>query len=605
MLDGAAGERGITAADLFGSAAEEGVFDLAGDEPGAWTEALLARWEEEEIPPFTLRLFDGRSFELNDRRSADGDIVSAATDMTEVVAREAALREARHNAEATARAKTQFLARMSHEMRTPLNGVIGMAELLGESRLDEDARVCADTIRNSAGALLAIVNDVLDLSRSEAGRMRFESAPFDLEALLLDCLRLASAAGRVETKGLDMALAYPLDAPRRLLGDEGRIRQVILNLLGNAVKFTDRGHVALRAEIVPEATGEGADGEEANSGGERGTGHRVVISVEDTGVGIPERDQAAIFDEFVQVEDPGMVRREGTGLGLAITRSLVRGMGGDLSLRSAPGTGSCFRIEIPMEAAEPAPPLALPARVAFPAMASLNATVIVTALVRCGVEVMPVPSAGAAPVILAVDALEGGGAALAGQLPPKGAAPVILVGRATDASPALRQRADAEVAWPGTGSDLAATLARYASAPAPLRASAKQAPGDGAEVEVGPRVLMADDNATNRLLLRKMLASVPASIEIVEDGAQAVDRFAAAPFDAVFLDLSMPVMDGEEALRRIRQLPGGATVPVIAMTAHATPEAAGCRSQFDVFLTKPLRKAEMVRLILEAGEARA
>ena len=284
-------------------------------------------------------LSDGRWIRAQDHPTPDGGRVGLRTDITAEREVQASLRTAREAAEAASLAKSAFLANMSHEIRTPMNGVVGMAELLCGTALTEEQRLFAETIRSSGEALLTIINDILDYSKIEAGRMALHPEPFDLERLIHETAILLQPQARA--KGIDLLVDYDMFLPTRLIGDPGRMRQVLTNLMGNAVKFTERGHVLVR--IVGLCEGGVA---------------RVHLTVEDTGIGIAADQIDHIFGEFNQVESAENRRYQGTGLGLAITRRLIDFMGGEIWVDSAPGQGSCFgfRVHLPLaqEAALPA-----------------------------------------------------------------------------------------------------------------------------------------------------------------------------------------------------------------------------------------------------------
>ena len=561
---------GTAFVDLMRAAAEEGVIDPGDRETGDWVDAMVERQATEAPDPLTLRLFDGRAIRLHDRRTEDGDLVSLALDVTAEVEREATLTRARREAEAANRAKSRFLARMSHEFRTPMNGVIGMADLLLEGPLDEDARLYVQTIRDSGLSLLDIVNDVLDAARLEAGAMTLRPYPFDLEQTLMQVVRLAAASGGAAS---GIALRYPLDAPTRFVGDEGRLRQIVTNLVGNAVKFAADGEVTLTVSVTRPEGGEAA---------------RLAVEVSDTGPGIPAERRAQIFGEFARLE-PG--RAEGAGLGLSIARDLARLMGGDLTLIDAdheePGARFRLTAMLPLARAWPAAP-ALPPAVRLPVADSPAGRALRARLRGAGVDVLAGWDGGAgdpAPVLLPLDLARTAQAeALAGV----GDARLVVVGPRQAAAPGVLDRADAVLPEPCEG---AALLAALRGGGAPPVATLEAA---------GPlRILAADDVATNRLLITRMLAGEGREIEAVEDGDIAVERFGAGAFDLVLLDISMPRMDGREAARRIRAAPGGATVPLIAMTAHADPEeiedirGAG----IEEVLVKPVRKPELEKLL--------
>ncbi|MEO1238132.1 MAG: ATP-binding protein [Pseudomonadota bacterium] len=335
---------GILYPDMLALMTEEGIVDVEDYTPDGWRQMMLDRWASDTIEPVTVKLWNGAFVKVIDRRTRDGDMVSLGLNITETIRREAELEEARAKAEAANRAKSAFLANMSHEIRTPMNGVIGMADMLGETHLDEEQRLFVETIRNSGEALLVIINDVLDYSKIEAKKLELHPTEFDLERCIHEVLMLLQPTAH--DKGLQLAVDYDMFMPTQFIGDPGRVRQILTNLAGNAVKFTQDGHVAIRVVGLPIGDSEA---------------YRVHLTVEDTGIGIPPEKLKTVFGEFSQVEDERNRRYDGTGLGLAITKRLVELMEGEIWVDSEVDVGSGFGFHITMpvpEGAEATPIIA-------------------------------------------------------------------------------------------------------------------------------------------------------------------------------------------------------------------------------------------------------
>jgi len=588
----------------------DGLVELGDDSPRAWVDAAIARWAQDPIPSADIRFANGGTARLMDRRARGGDYVSLVRDTTAITRHEAELRDARLRAEAASRAKSAFLANMSHEIRTPMNGVVGMAELLTDTALSDEQRLYAETIRSSGEALLNIINDVLDFSKIEADKLTLHPEPFDLERCIHEVLILLQAGAR--KRRIDLILDYDLFLPTRFLADPGRMRQVLTNLVGNAVKFTEAGHVLIR--VVGVDAGEGRS--------------QVNVTVEDTGIGIPRDQQDRIFAEFSQVDDQANRRFEGTGLGLTITRRLIEMMSGRIWVDSEPGQGSCFGFSLTLPVADDAAlsqhlPIRLE-RVLVVDDNLINRTILQRQLQAQGVD-----------VVLAT----GGAEALEILLPGKGGtAPaidlvitdhempgmdgmtmtrrlraagcdlpaILLSSNPTNLGDGRAGRVFREVLQkPVLRRDLLHTLQRLtgdqpepaavtdAPAPAPARPVGAR-PADSAGRQM--RILAAEDNRTNQLVLSKMIADLDIDLVFADDGQIAVETFARLQPDLIFMDISMPRMDGRAATRAIRQLPGGAQVPIIALTAHATggDHADILDCGLDGVLTKPIRKARLL-----------
>ena len=528
-------------------------------------------------------LADGRHLRLHRQAMPDGGMVCLALDMSEAAQQAEALRAATLAAEAATKAKSAFLANMSHELRTPLNGVLGMAEMLCDSPLPDEQRLYADTIRTSAESLLRLFNDVLDYSRLQAGRVALRETAFEVDALLHEVALMMQPAARV--KGLALEVDCDLFLPAGLQGDPGRLRQVVVNLVANAIKFTETGRVRIAATGAPI---EGA--------------FMLHLTVEDTGIGIAAAHHDRIFAEFEQVEGDHDRAFDGTGLGLAICRDLIAAMGGEIWLDSAPGAGACFGVRVPLglqDAAQPVLKALPPARVRL-----LDGRPVASALTRARLTPLGIvvedaadTDPGNAPDALP-DVLPD---ALPGALPD--ALPDALIVHADCAEALANLHAggcDAPVLWlsddagPPNGVEglcLPASPSRPALLAALAAALASQADRGGPM-----RVLSAEDNRTNQLVFTKMVRDLEIDLRFANDGHEAVEMYRSFRPDLVFMDISMPGMDGRAATAAIRGIEaeqGAAPVPIIALTAHAIEGdredilAAG----LDGYISKPLRRA--------------
>ncbi len=592
-------EPGISYVEILQLATEEGIVNIGDRTPAEWREEMLDRWQGPAPEPVIIRLWSGAYIKLIDQRGHGGDVVSLALNITSTIRYEERLKEARAKAEAASRAKSSFLANMSHEIRTPMNGVVGMADLLRDTDLTEEQLLYVNTIRNSGEALLVIINDVLDYSKIEAEKLVLHPEPFDLERCIHELIMLMQPKAR--DQGLEILLDYDLFLPTQFIGDPGRLRQVLTNLLGNAIKFTLEGHVLIRVTGVQGAGGTA----------------QVHVTVEDTGIGIPQDKVAHVFGEFNQVDDEHNRRFEGTGLGLAISQQLIRLMGGEIWVESAPGAGSTFgfRLSLPLaEGAEEAPAMRAPGlrRALIVDGHDANRIVLQKQLELLGIETVCCADGAEAlarmggdiGLVLTEHDMPGmDGLELAEALRGAGhAAPIVLLSKNTgyaEQDPA-RPLLHAVLQKPVPRRALFAMMDALAPTAAP-DATPSDAP---VPLPRALRVLAAEDNKTNRLVFGKMVKTLDIDLAFAGNGAEAVELYQSFRPDIVFMDISMPMMDGKEATQRIRAIEAGtgAHVPVIAMTAHAMEgdDAGILAAGLDHYLTKPLRKAAIHERILAA-----
>jgi PAS domain S-box-containing protein len=648
---------GVTLRSVLEAAHKVGYFNYPGepemerlyaDDPQAWIEATLHHYRHTH-PVRERQNRNGTWHQVYDVRTSDGYFVGVRVDISELKAREAALREAERRAVLADRAKSEFLANMSHEIRTPMNGVLGMAELLSKTQLDIKQKTFTDIIVKSGNALLTIINDILDFSKIDAGQLVLDPMPFDLAESVEDVATLMSM--RAKEKELELIVRIDPTLPRTMVGDGGRLRQIVTNLVGNAVKFTDCGHVLV--SVVGSV--------------EDGTA-RLRFEVEDTGIGIPADMIDQVFEKFSQVDGSSTRRHEGTGLGLAITSRLVALMGGRIGVESEIGVGSRFWFEIDLPVGEGA------GRVVFPAVDVTGARVLViddnavnrailmeqltswgfdACAARHGREGLAVMHE-AVRLGLKVDCvvldyqMPGmSGAEVAAQIratPSIAQTPIIMLTSVDQPLSGMENRQLAiamqlikPVRSAALLEGLSATMQRRAARPQPEEivqlpsismdiAAAPQSAADGRDA-AGPAtgdedwsgwndgrvdILVAEDNEVNQLVFAQILGETGHTFEIVSNGELAVIAWRTLRPSLVLMDVSMPQMNGLEATEAIRaEEAGGPRVPIVGVTAHALKgDRERCLDAgMDDYLPKPISpkalRGVIARWLSDDAEERA
>jgi two-component system sensor histidine kinase/response regulator len=628
---------GISMHDILLGGAKAGQYgDL--DDPGRFAADIITEGSRSG-GVFECHLDSGRWVLGSNRHMTMGGWVGIRTDITERKQRELELVESRDRLEEQARhlaalaedlsiardeaqrakeaaddanrAKSEFVSNMSHEIRTPMNGIIGMNGLLLKTPLSPDQRKFAEGVRLSADSLLAIVNDVLDISKLEAGKFELESIDFSLESVIEDAIDIISS--KAQEKELELAVWTDESTRIPLRGDPNRLRQIILNLVSNAIKFTDFGLVAVETRIVVEPGNH-------NDQAER---RRVRVEVHDTGIGMSEADKARLFRKFTQADSSIARRFGGTGLGLAICKQLTELMGGQIGVDDRVGGGSTFWLELSLPAVTgfvpktPARPEQLAGmRVLVVDDIAMNRTIFCRQLEAQGMIVDEAPSAMAA--ISALHAAQRAGTpvdiVLTDQMMPELSGedlarmiraepdwpqPKIILASSANVR-AANDDFDARLTKPVREKTLVGCLLRLVGAEPQEAELLGLGPGPTMLSAVRGRILLVDDNDINLQIAHSLLTGAGHEVEVASDGRQAVNAWLHRSFDAILMDVQMPIFDGLQATREIRTREGrGRHIPIIAMTAGAmlSDQEACLAAGMDDYVAKPYAASDLLATV--------
>jgi len=575
---------------------------MIGTFSGAESKSFRVRYEQRLKTIADWRWFLWDDYPIRDEDGHLIEIQSAGRDITDEKRIEEDLRNARDMAEQANRSKSAFLATMSHEIRTPMNGVLGMTNLILETKLSEEQETYARAVRDSGDSLLALINDILDFSKIEAGQVRLENVNFDVRTAVESVAELLSP--RAHEKGIQIVSIIGPDVPLEVCGDEGRLRQVVLNLAGNAVKFTENGGVAIRVSV---------------SSGLNPV--KLLIEVIDTGVGVSDEAKTLIFGEFAQADDTTARRFGGTGLGLAISKRIVESMDGEIGIESVVGEGSTFWFTAQLETIEAAIPLPLPPSEASEIMVISDSAIISPALAEQveAANFRPKAYGNVAAALadlerrpdarfhtlfydlaLGADQLDVPIDVLADFAPLENARRIIVI------APEQRRQLDGYL---GSGFDGYLIKPVRQSSLEKVLNPANQAPvkeNDGADrrgaetSKSSLRILLAEDNDINALLATSLLKKQGHRVDHVVNGRQAVEAAIQVTYDIILMDVHMPEVDGLSATGKIRALEGpSAQTPILALTANAMSEdKKRClKAGMDDFMPKPFVADELTAML--------